>query len=71
MLKITSIITSLVFLLFLGTGSYAHTLMQENQQKTACDEDKKDDSTEKDDIDDEHRTVPQIDLFQAFSLVTI
>ncbi|GAB5417790.1 MAG: hypothetical protein Crog4KO_24610 [Crocinitomicaceae bacterium] len=46
--------------------------MNQNQQKNTTNQEKEDGTTEKDDFDDEqHGTVPQIDLFQAFSLVNV
>lgn len=73
MLKITSLVSTLIFLLFIGTGSFAHTLVKKDRQQTASSNDKKEkeeDSSEKGEFGDEPReTVHRLDLFQAFSLV--
>ncbi len=73
MLKITSILSSLIFLLFVGTGSYARTFAKQNQQeKTEAKEkqEKDQDSSNEGDVDGKPiETVVQLDVFQAISLV--
>lgn len=83
MLKITSIVSSLIFLLFVGSGSYARTFAkQDQQQKTDASaeatvkeeakgkQDKEEESSEENEVDGKpFETVVQLDVFQAISLV--
>lgn len=73
MLKITSIISSVIFLLFVGTGSYARTLVKvQHQEERAETNEKKDakNGTDEGELDDEpSEQVYKLNVLDAFSLV--
>ena len=67
MLKITSIVSSIIFLLFLGAGSYARTLVDQEQQKATATTQEEE---QKDDFDEEpSESVHRLDFYHGFSLV--
>jgi hypothetical protein len=67
MLKITSIVSSIIFLLFLATGSYARTHAKASQQQEASKVNEKDKS--KDENEKPVESAVQLDVFKAISLV--
>lgn len=72
MLKITSIVSSLIFLFFIGTGSYARATANQNRKAASKIQDQKEnkEDTSEEDLDGKpSESVNRLDLFQAFSLV--
>ncbi|XOV67384.1 MAG: hypothetical protein ACFHU9_17345 [Fluviicola sp.] len=67
MLKITSIVSSIIFLLFLATGSYARTHAKASQQQEASKVNEKEKS--KDENEKPVESAVQLDVFKAISLV--
>ncbi|MCR9173128.1 MAG: hypothetical protein NXI10_11575 [bacterium] len=70
MLKVTSIISSLIFLLFVGSGSYARTFTEQASTQKSSTEEKQEKSKDSSDENGEpNETAVQLDVFQAISLV--
>lgn len=69
MLKITSILSSLFFLLFAVSGSYARTIAKPAQQQEASKKDKQEKNNDSEEDDKPVESAVQLDVFQAISLV--
>lgn len=69
MLKITSFLSLLAFLLFAGSGAYAHSTA-EKETSTSSESNSKDKSKERHGSEDKStQLITQLDVFQAISLV--
>lgn len=70
MLKIKSIASSLILLLFVVTGSYAHTFSNQRQQEKKATEGKQDGSSDEGNSESQPtENAVQLDVFHAISLV--
>lgn len=69
MLKITSILSSLLFLLFAVSGTYARTSSESFHQQESSKKDKQSKDKESEDEGKPVETAVQLDVFQAISLV--
>ena len=69
MLKFTSIVSSLIVLLFAVSGTYARTIAKPAEQNEASKKDKQEDKSETDEEGKPVESAVQLDVFQAISLV--